>query len=104
MMIARLQIVKKKENIDENAPKTPYDGKNMNDSSGDERNNDEDDPEPPTNNVNINANSDDEKNDYEVTPDTSTNGGNNETIYNDKDKIMIKKLRRKNIIKPEYEI
>ena len=77
----------KEENNDKNAPKTPYDGENMNVSSDNEINNDEDapgspyygenmiansnnkgnnyevSPNPPTNDININANSDDEKND-----------------------------------------
>ena len=98
----------RRENNNENAPKTPYDGKNMNASSDYERNNDEDYPEmpydgenmndssddegnnievapdPPTNDVNItDDSSDDEKNDYEVIPDTLTNGENNETVEND---------------------
>ena len=100
----------KKENNDENAPKKPYYGENMNASSGDEVKNDEDSPktpyngentnasydddgnndevapDTPTNDVNINDNYDDEKNDYEVTPDTPTNGGNIETIENDEEK------------------
>ena len=37
----------KEENNDENAPKTPYDGENMNASPDDEGNNDEDSPETP---------------------------------------------------------
>ena len=66
-----------RENNDDNDPETPYDGENMNASSYDEANNDEVSPNLTTNDVNINANSDDEKNDYEVTPDTPTNGENN---------------------------
>ena len=66
----------------------------MNTSSDDEGNNDEVAPDPTTNDAKINANHDDKKNDHEVTPDTPTNGGNNETIYNKKEKIMKKTLRR----------
>ena len=100
----------KEENNDENSPKTPYDGENVNASSDDEVNNDQYAPEtpydgenmitssgdevnnyevahnPPTNDVNINDNSDDERNDYEVTPDTPTNDVNNETIDSYEDK------------------
>ena len=86
-------------NNDEDVPKTPYDGENMNDSSDDQGNNDEVAPDPPTNNANINANYDYDKNGYQVTPDTPTNSGNNETIENDEEKITKKRLRRKQIIK-----
>ena len=72
-------------NNDEDSPKTSYDGENMNTYSNNERNNDDVAPDPPTNDVNINANSDDEKNYYEVAPDTPTNNGNNETICNDEE-------------------
>ena len=75
----------KEENNNDNAPKTPYGGENMNASSDDEVNNDEVAPDPPTNDVNINDNYDDEKIYYEVIPDTPTNSGNNETIDNDED-------------------
>ena len=70
----------KKENKNENASKTPYDGENMNASSDDEVNNDYVAPDPPTNDVNINCNSGDEKNNYEVTANTPINGGNNENL------------------------
>ena len=86
-------------NNDEDAPERPYDGENMNAYSNKEGNNYEVAPDPPTNDVNINANSDDGRNIYEVTRDTPTNGGNNEnlTIMN---KIIIKKiLIRKQIMK-----
>ena len=86
-------------NNDEDAPKTPYDGETMNAFSDDEGNNDEVAPDPPTNDVNRNDNSDDEKNDYEVTPDTPTNGRNNETTDNEKDKVIKRRLGRKNITK-----
>ena len=69
----------------------------MNASSDDEGNNDEVAPDPPTNEVNINDNYDDEGNYYEVTPETSTSGVNNETIDNDEDKMMMKRLRRKQV-------
>ena len=69
-------------NNDEYAPEKSYDGENINDCSNNEGNNDKVSPDPPTNDLNIDANSDDEKNDYEVIPDTPTNCGNNETIYN----------------------
>ena len=89
------------ENNDENAPKTPYDGCNMNTSSYDEGNNDEDDPETPYDGENMNDYSNNQENNgeiapnppkndkiinadyYEVTFDTPTNVGNNETIDND---------------------
>ena len=92
----------KEENIDENAPETPYDGENVNASYDDEVNNEEDAPDTPYDGENINAyynneeNNDEDapvppKNDEiindisdEVTHDTPTNGGNNETIDNDK--------------------
>ena len=88
----------KQENNDENAPKTPYGGENMNTSSDDGGNTDKDDletpydgeninayynnegnidevaPDPSINDININANSDDKKNYYEVIPYTPTNG------------------------------
>ena len=51
----------KQENIDQNAPKTPYDDENINNSSDDEVNNDEVDPDPTINDANINANYDDKK-------------------------------------------
>ena len=57
----------KQENIEENAPKTPYDGEIITDSSDDEENNDEVVTNPHTNEEIINANSD------EVNPDTPTN-------------------------------
>ena len=84
---------------DEDAPETPYSGENMNASSDDKGNNYEAALDPPTNDININANSDDEKKYYEVTPDTPTNGGNNETIDNYEGKKTKKRLRRKQIMK-----
>ena len=64
----------------------------MNASSNNQGNNDEVAPEPPTNDEIINANYD------EVTPDTPTYIVNNETIDNDEENTLKKKLRRKQII------
>ena len=69
-------------NNDEDDPKTPYYGDNVNVYYYNEGNNYDVAPDPPTNNVNINASSDDEKIYYEVTPDTSKSGGYNKTIDN----------------------
>ena len=55
--------IDKKVNNDENAPKTLYDGENINAYSNNEGNNYEVAPDPPTNKVNINANDDDKEND-----------------------------------------
>ena len=75
-------------NNDEDAPKTPYDGENINAYSNNDGNNDYIAPDPPTKNVNKNANYDDEKNDYEVTPDTATNGVNIERLEMTKKKLL----------------
>ena len=56
------------ENNDENTPKTPYYGENMNASYDDEINNDEDAPNTPYDGDNINAYSNNEGNNYEVPP------------------------------------
>ena len=55
--------------------------------------------DPTKNDVNINDNYDDEGNDYDVTPDTPTSGEINETIDNDEEKIMKKRLIRKHVMK-----
>ena len=89
----------KEGNNDEYAPKTAYDGENMNASSDDRRNNDEVSPNLRTNDVNINANPDDEKQYYDVTPHTPTNRENNETIDNDEETKMKKRLGRKQKMK-----
>ena len=54
--------IDKEENKDENFPKTPSDGENLNTSSGDEGNNDKDAPKMPYDGENMNASSDDERN------------------------------------------
>ena len=59
------------------APKTPYDGENINDYSNNEGNNCDVAPDPPKYDEIINVNYNDEKKYYEVTPDTSTNDKNN---------------------------
>ena len=92
----------KEENNDENVPKTPYYGENMNYYSDDEVNNEQDAPDTPYDGENIDAYPNNEENNDEVTPDppkndviinancdevthdTPTNGVNNETIDNDK--------------------
>ena len=54
IMRARLHIVTKRKNNDENAPETPYDGENMDSSSDYEGNNDEDAPATPYDGENMN--------------------------------------------------
>ena len=54
----------KEGNNNENAPRTPYDGENMNASYSDEGNNDEDAPKTPYYGENKNASDDDEVNNY----------------------------------------
>ena len=73
--------------------------KKMNSYYNNEENNDEVALNPPTYDENINVNYDDKENDYEVTPDTPKNGVNNETIDNYEEKIMKKRLRRKQLMK-----
>ena len=64
----------KEENNNDNAPKTPYDGENMNASSDNEVNNDEDAPETPYDGENMNAYSDDELNNDEDAPQMPYDG------------------------------
>ena len=78
----------KEENNDENAPKTPYDGENMNASSHDEGNIDEDKPDIPYNGENMNASSDDDINNDEVAPDPPTNAVNINDNYDDEKNVM----------------
>ena len=80
--------VDKDENNDENSPKTPYDGENMNDSSDDEVNNDEDTSETPYNDENINYYSNNEGNNYEVALDPPTNDVNINANSDDEKNII----------------